>query len=178
MVIPDSKLFSGYPNPMQGVQRIVRVLAEDFGLVPKMLAEYKLTPERLRGAKLIIVPDPQIICDSASDQLYRASQEGAKILFTGAVEGNQYGKRTAAFRRLGLNDSSLPVSHYEETHWGSKDKDGRDLLRSARSRVKVHPPSRLKPSTCAGASPHLSIRCPVTSCRKDCRWTMQAKRDL
>ncbi len=119
IVSPDSKMFSGQKNSMLGVQRILRVLAERFGIVPEILSEYKLTEKRLKGAKLIIVPDPEMLFDSASVQLYRASRNGTKVLITGAVEGNEYGKLSKDFLLLGLNHESSPVSHYEPTIWDS-----------------------------------------------------------
>ena len=117
LVIPDSKLFSGFPNALDGVQRFVRILSDDFGLVPTLLSEFRLSDERLSGAKLIIVPDPGMICDSAAVELFKASRNGTKILFTGAVEGNEYGKLTKQFEMLGLNSKCVPVSHYEPTNW-------------------------------------------------------------
>ncbi len=126
LVSPDSKMFSGQQNSMLGVQRIVRVLAEKFGIVPEILSEYKLTPDRLKDARLIIVPDAEMLYDSASVELYHASKNGTKILFTGAVEGNEYGKLSKDFLLLGLNHVSAPVSHYEPTNW--EMKNGRDVF--------------------------------------------------
>ncbi len=124
LISPDSKMFSGQPKSRLGTQRIVRVLAERFGIVPTMLSEYKLTAQRLKGAKLIIVSDPEMLYDSASVELYRASENGTKILFTGAVQGNEYGKLTKDFLRLGLNYGSTPVNHYDPTHWNLNGEDG------------------------------------------------------
>src|SRR5208283_124520 len=76
LVIPDSKLFTGSLDAMIGVQTIVRVLAEDFGIVPTMLSEFKLSESRLEGAKLAIVPSAGMICDSGAAELFKASQHG------------------------------------------------------------------------------------------------------
>jgi len=119
LVIPDSKLFTGMPDPMAGVQTIVRVLAEDLGIVPAMLSEYKLSESRLEGVRLIIVPSSGMICDSGAAELFNASLHGTKVLFIGAVEGNEYGKQSDQFQKLGLTHGSRPVNHYEPTHWTS-----------------------------------------------------------
>ena len=117
LVIPDSKLFTGLGDAMAGVQTIVRVLAENFGTVPAMLSEFNLSESRLEGVRLVIVPSGGMICDSGAAELFRASQNGTKVLFLGAVEGNEYGKQSDQFRKLGLEHESRPVSHYEPTNW-------------------------------------------------------------
>ena len=117
LLIPDSRLFTGSWDAMAGVQTTVRVLAEDFGIVPAMLSEFSLSEPRLDGVQLVIVPSGGTVCDSAAAQLYRASQRGTKILFMGAVEGNEYGKRSGQFQMLGLEKNSAPVNHYEESNW-------------------------------------------------------------
>ena len=127
LVIPDSKLFTGSLDAMAGVQTIVRALAEDFGIVPTMLSEYTLSESRLEGVRLVIVPSGGMICDSGAVELFKASQKGTKVLFTGAVEGNEYGKQTDQFRMLGLGSGSLPVSHYEPTNWSSGNSASNNL---------------------------------------------------
>ena len=128
LVIPDSKLFTGSLDAMAGVQTIVRVLAENFGIVPTMLSEFKLSESRLKGIRLVIVPSGGMICDSGAAELYKASQNGTKILFIGAVEGNEYGKQSDQFRKLGLEHGSRPVSHYEPTNWASEDGGSKKVL--------------------------------------------------
>ncbi len=125
VVIPNSSFFTGMPHAYAGAKRLVRVLGENFGVAPSMLSEYKLTADRLKGVKLVIVPDAGFISDSAAYALYQASLHGTKVLFTGAVTGNEYGKVTTDFKLLGINPGSEPVSRYEFTHWGQgKNKSG------------------------------------------------------
>ena len=128
LVIPDSRLFTGSLDAMAGVQTIVKVLAENFGIVPTMLSEFKLSESRLKGIRLVIVPSGGMICDSGAAELYKASQNGTKILFIGAVEGNEYGKQSDQFRKLGLEHGSRPVSHYEPTNWASEDGGSKKVL--------------------------------------------------
>jgi hypothetical protein len=49
-------------------------------------------------------------------------------LFIGAVEGNEYGKQSDQFRKLGLEHGSRPVSHYEPTNWASEDGGSKKVL--------------------------------------------------
>jgi Cellulase (glycosyl hydrolase family 5) len=128
LVIPDSKLFTGLPDAMAGVQTIVRVLAEDFGIVPTMLSEYKLSESRLDGVRLVIVPSSGMICDSGAAELFNASLHGTKVLFIGAVEGNEYGKQSDQFQKLGLAHGSRPVNHYEPTNWTLKKGETKSML--------------------------------------------------
>jgi hypothetical protein len=128
LVIPDSKLFTGSLDAMAGVQTIVRVSAENFGIVPTMLSEFKLSESRLKGIRLVIVPSGGMICDSGAAELFKASQNGTKVLFIGAVEGNEYGKQSGQFRKLGLGHGNRPVSHYEPTNWASEDGGSKKVL--------------------------------------------------
>ena len=121
LIIPHSKMFSGRPNSDKGTQRIIHILADNFGIVPTMLSEYKLTRKRLEGSKLIILSDPEMLYDSASALLYDISKQGTKVLITGSVDGNEYGQITEQFKKLNLNYSSEPVSQYEYTNWGSSN---------------------------------------------------------
>jgi hypothetical protein len=118
VVIPNSSFFTSTPDACDGVKRLVEVLSENFGVLPTMLSEYKLSGPRLEGVKLVIIPDAGMICDSAASELFMASRNGAKVLFTGAVDGNEYGKVTPDFRLLGIEPGGTAVSHYERTNWG------------------------------------------------------------
>jgi hypothetical protein len=113
IVLPHSRLFAGRPGGMDAVKTTVRVLAERFGIVPTALSEYRLTAERLRGARLIIVPVPETLEDGAAQALVEASRAGAKVLITGAVEGTPYGETTDAFRALGVTGLARPLAGRE-----------------------------------------------------------------
>ncbi len=117
LVSPDARMFSGQPGALDGVQRVVRVLAEDFGIVPTMVSDLTLSPEHLAGARLVIFPSPQWLPDTAARALLAASRSGVKVLFTGAVEGNEYGQDSPDFKALGLGSGSAPVAYYEKTGW-------------------------------------------------------------
>ena len=98
LVIPDSKLFTGSSDAMAGVQTLVRVLAEDFGIVPAMLSEFKLSESRLEGVKLVIVPGSGMICDSGAVELFKASKKGTNCLV----------RRSRRRKRIRKTDRSIP----------------------------------------------------------------------
>ena len=118
MVIPHSRMFMGRPGGADGTRRVVRLLAERFGVVPTALSEVRLTPERLKGARLVLVPTPEVLQESAAAALLAASRAGAKVLVTGAVEGDSYGRTTGSLRALGLVDAGRPLALHEPTGWG------------------------------------------------------------
>jgi hypothetical protein len=119
LVIPHSRLFAGRPRGVDATKRVVRVLAERFGVVPSALSELRLTPARLRGAKLVLVPVPEMLTEESARALLEASRAGARVLVTGAVEGDPYGRVTDSLRALGVVDAGRPVALREATRWGA-----------------------------------------------------------
>jgi hypothetical protein len=133
VVVPHSRLFMGRPGATDGVRRIVRLLAERFGVVPTALSELRLTPERLRDARLVIVPSPELLERTAIDALLAASRTGTKVLITGAILGDPYGDLPESLGALGANVQGRPVRLHEATPWGGGDATfDRDLRESLR----------------------------------------------
>jgi hypothetical protein len=124
MVIPHARLFSGRPGDLFATQRTVRLLAERFGVVPTALSDQKLTAARLRGAKLILVPAPDVVEESAAQALLAASRAGSLVVVTGAVEGDPYGRVSDSLRSLGVVDAGRPLVQHERTAWGWATFDG------------------------------------------------------
>jgi hypothetical protein len=124
MVIPHARLFAGRPGDLEATKRTVRLLAERFGVVPTALSDQKLTAERLRGAKLILVPAPDVIGEPAAQALLAASRAGSLVMITGAVEGDPYGRVPEALRALGVVGESRPLVQHERTAWGWATFDG------------------------------------------------------
>lgn len=131
-VIPHSRLFMGRPGGAEGFKRMIRVLAECYGVVPTGLSELRLTPERLAAAKLVLVPAPLVLEDSAAEALLAASRRGAKVLVTGAVRGNPYGEIPEALDALGVVAPTRPLRLREQTRWGDGwatfDRDLREQM--------------------------------------------------
>ncbi len=117
VIIPHSKIFSSRPYGTESVRRITRLFADHFSIVPTLLSEYKIDSARISSVKLIIIPSAEMLDDSASEVIFKASQLGIKILFTGSVEGNSFGIISNSFKKLGIEHQSEPVSYREFTHW-------------------------------------------------------------
>jgi hypothetical protein len=124
MVIPHARLFSGRPGDLEATKRTVRLLAERFGVVPTALSDQKLTAARLAGAKLVLVPAPDVIEAPAAQALLAASRAGSLVVITGAVEGDPYGRVPEALASLGVVGESRPLVQHEQTTWGWATFDG------------------------------------------------------
>ena len=119
LVIPYARLFSGRPGGIDHTKRIVRLLAERHGVVPQALPDIRLTAERLRGVKLAIVPTPEMLDEDAARALLEASKAGTKVLITGHVEGDSYGRATPSLQALGVLGEGRPVALHEATAWAA-----------------------------------------------------------
>ena len=114
IVIPQSRLFMNRTDPLDGVRRMIRILAERFGVVPAAISDLRLTADRLRNAKLIIIPSAEFLSDAALDTLRACN---AKLLFTGSVNGE-----------------GSPVEFHEMTAngWATFDRNLRESLLKGR----------------------------------------------
>jgi len=145
-VIPHSRLFMSRPGGVDGCKRMIRLLAERFGVVPTALSELRLTAERLKGARLILVPSPLVLEGEAAAALLAAARAGTKVLVTGVVLGDPYGEVPEALRELGIVDAGRPVSFRETTSgyggeapaWASFDQNASERIRRS---VKPSPES-------------------------------------
>lgn len=141
VVIPHSRLFMGRPAATQGVRRLIRMLAERFGVVPTALSELRLQSARLRDARLVIVPSPEHLDGAAADALLAASRAGTRVLVTGTVLGDPYGEVPPAMAALGVVGPTAPVRLREPTSWtGGWATFDRDLHESLRR--SLAPPLR------------------------------------
>jgi hypothetical protein len=109
----------GRPGGADATKRVVRLLAERYGVVPTALSEVRLSDERLAGAKLVLVPAPEVLQEEAAAALLGATRAGAKLLVTGAVEGDSYGRSTPSLAALGIVDAGRPLALHEPTPWGA-----------------------------------------------------------
>ncbi len=119
LVVPYARLLSGRPGGIDHTKRLVRLLAQRHGVVPQALPDIRLTAGQLRGVKLTIVPAPEMIDEEAARALVEASKAGTKVLITGAVEGDSYGRPTPSLVALGVLGESRPVALHETTGWGA-----------------------------------------------------------
>lgn len=114
VVIPHSRMLMGRPQPFDGVRKVLRTLSERFGIVPTALSELRLTPERLKDAKLVLVPGPEWLEPAAADALALAAKRGTRIVFTGALEGDPYGQPLSS---LPVPGGIRPLAFRESSPW-------------------------------------------------------------
>ena len=119
LVVPYARLFSGRPGGIDHTKRLVRLLAERHGVVPQALPDIRLTADQLEGVKLAIVPAPEMLDEDAARALLEASKAGTKVLITGPVEGDSYGRATPSLQALGVLGDARPVALHETTTWGA-----------------------------------------------------------
>jgi hypothetical protein len=117
LVIPHARAFLGRVNAIDATRIVVRALSERFGVVPTAISDLYLTPARLAGRKLVVVPSPDVLDEAPAKMLLDASRAGAHVLVTGNVEGDSYGRETPSLRALGLLAASRPVAMNEPTRW-------------------------------------------------------------
>jgi hypothetical protein len=116
IVIPQTRLFMNRPMALDGYRRAVRLLAERFGIVPTAISDLRLTPQRLRSAKLVIVPSVEFLGAEAAEVLKTASN----VLYLGAVTREharpvQFREENATFDR-NLQESLLRSTE-PRTEW-------------------------------------------------------------
>jgi hypothetical protein len=117
LVIPHARYFLGRPGGIDATKVVVRLLSDHFGVVPTGLSDLRLTADRLRGVKLVLVPSPEALDERAARALLLASKAGTRVLVTGAVLGDSYGQETPSLRELGLLGPDRPLALRESTPW-------------------------------------------------------------
>jgi hypothetical protein len=143
IVIPQSRLFMNRPAALDGYRRAVRLMGERFGVVPTALSDLRLTEDRLKHAKLVIVPSLEFLGAEAANALLAARRNGVKVLFTGAITGDAYGEVPAALAELGVVDRGRPVAFREDGATFDRNLQ-ESLLRSGLPRSEWHEPLPLE----------------------------------
>ena len=119
LVVPHARAFLGRAQGIDATKVVVRALAERFGVVPTALSDLRLSAARLAGVKLVIVAAADVLDEAAARVLLDASRAGTKVLFTGAIEGDSYGRETPSLRALGVLGPSRPIAMQEKTAWSA-----------------------------------------------------------
>lgn len=117
LVIPHARAFLGMTGAIDSTKHVVRTLAERFGVVPTAVSDLRLDADRLKGAKLVIVPGADVLDEAAAKALLEASRAGTKVLVTGAIQGDSYGVQTPSLSALGVLGPSRPIAMNERTTW-------------------------------------------------------------
>jgi hypothetical protein len=154
LVVPYARLFSGRPGGIDHTKRIVRLLAERYGVVPQALPDIRLTAEQLRGVKLAIVPAPEMLDEDAARALVEASKAGTKVLITGPVEGDSYGRATPSLQALGVLGDARPVALHETTTWGAAPGQTRWVTFENLAQHWLRRGTKASPSALAGSVWH------------------------
>ena len=119
LVVPHARAFLGRTNAIDATKIVVRVLAERFGVVPTAISDLRLTSARLKGAKLVLVSSADVLDEAAARAILDASRAGAKVLFTGPIEGDSYGLETPSLRALGVLGPARSVAVHEKSAWSA-----------------------------------------------------------
>lgn len=122
LVVPHARAFLGRTNAIDATKIVVRTLAERYGVVPTGISDLRLTAARLKGVKLALVPSADVLDEPAAKALLDASKAGTKILFTGPIEGDSYGRdgdATPSLKALGVLGAHRPVAMHEKCAWST-----------------------------------------------------------
>lgn len=119
IILPHSRLFSGRQRAFDGTKEMVRILSERMSVVPEAVSELSVTAEQIGASFITIVPSAEMLENRTAELLYSAAQSGKKILFTGWVGGDPYGRLTPALNALNICDPGRPVSLHEPTPYAA-----------------------------------------------------------
>lgn len=119
LVIPHARAFLGMTGAIDATKHVVRALAERYGVVPAAVSDLRLTAAALRGAKLVLVPCADVLDEGAAQALVAALATGTKVLVTGPIDGDSYGRLTPSLRALGVVGRTRPVAMHERSTWST-----------------------------------------------------------
>lgn len=100
IVLPHARHFLGVAGGVTTTRALVRVLGERFGVVPIATSDLRLRAQDLVGRRLVIVPSPETLDREAALALAEAARRGARVLVTGPIETDGYGRPHAALTQL------------------------------------------------------------------------------
>jgi hypothetical protein len=100
-------------------QRSIRALHNDLHLSASILAENQI--EKLGSPRLVVLPSPQALTQSAWDQLLAYVRSGGHLLVTGPVERDEHWSRLNRITALSRGSIAEPLaSHYSELQIGNE----------------------------------------------------------
>jgi hypothetical protein len=117
LVIPHARAFLGMTGALDATKHVVRALAERFGVVPAAKTDLDLDAKDLEHAKLVIVAGADVLDARAATALEAAAGRGTKVLITGAIQGDSYGRPIPSLTTLGVLGPSRPVAMHERSEW-------------------------------------------------------------
>ncbi|HTP80860.1 MAG TPA: cellulase family glycosylhydrolase [Bacteroidota bacterium] len=126
LVIPHLHMFSPRNEATAATQRCVRVLAEEFSLVPDAVSDHELDSIRT-PYRLILLPYPNLLASEAWTSLLRLVEAGAILVVSGPVDqydigtsieeapftGSRFGRKPVAeIERIGVEDSVVEAQFW------------------------------------------------------------------
>jgi len=115
ILIPHRRMWQGRPKADDGTRRLVKLLADRFGIAGRMISDQTCNDEALKGIKLAIVPTCEMLELAAEMALKRMSGAGGLVVLMGPLEGDAFGRPLTALKGL---EGQRPLFNREETPWG------------------------------------------------------------
>ncbi len=118
MVIPHSQMFSVRNHATAATRRAVRAMHYHCRVTMGAVGEYALG--RLETApKLLVVPSPRILSETAWQRLLAMTERGATLLVTGPIDFDEHWRPVTRLERFGVQATLRPVAQEEALQLGS-----------------------------------------------------------
>jgi hypothetical protein len=125
-------MWLGRPRGAEGVRRIVKLLAERFGVVGRLVSDQTCKASDLDGVKLLIVPTCESIDTETESAIQSVRDSGGLVLVLGPIEGDFAGRPLNKLNRL-LGQRSLALREITSWGWATFDQTLSQSLRAGAS---------------------------------------------
>jgi hypothetical protein len=115
VLIPHQRIWLGRLRGDEGARRIVKLLADRFGTVGRLVSDQLCTAKDLEGMKLVVVPTSESLSPQTEAALQHVIASGGVVLALGPIEGNFGGGPLSVLKGL---QGQRPLSNRENTPWG------------------------------------------------------------
>ncbi len=112
MVIPHSAMFSVRDPATPATKVCTRLMSYDLGIPIRAVGEYTL--ENLGKPKLIVLPSPRVLSQSAWETLLWAVDAGSTLLVTGPIDWDEYWRPVDRLGQFEIEAATRPVTREEE----------------------------------------------------------------
>ncbi|MDR2697429.1 MAG: glycoside hydrolase family 5 protein [Holophagales bacterium] len=136
VLIPHRRMWLGRPRGDEGVRRIVKLLADRFGVVGRLVSDQTCGAGDLDGVKLLIVPTSESIDPDTESAIQNFRDSGGLVVVLGPVEGDFAGRPLSTLSGL---LGQRPLAILENTRWGWATFD-QTLSQSLRAGTSVFEP--------------------------------------
>jgi hypothetical protein len=115
VLIPHRRMWQGRQRGDEGARRVVKLLADRFGITGRLISDQTCDMEALKGIKLAIVPTCESLEPAAEKALKHLAGSGGVVLILGPIEGNAFGGPLTEIRGI---EGRRPLHNRENTPWG------------------------------------------------------------